>query len=224
MNPIRNATRRAVAAALVLGGLVATLATPRHALAQDGLGAARQNVAVQTFLGEGGREAASDAPRELRQFGQLVGVWWAEQEIRRRDGGWARVAPALWAWRYALGGYAVQDLWFQSEAELPEYLGALGRDYLLSSTRVFDVSSGTWKVAWYANGLGDTPGADFGTLEGQLAGSEIVMTAPPAAGAPAQRITFASITEDAFVWTSSFSQDGGATWQDVMRVRARRIQ
>jgi hypothetical protein len=67
-------------------------------------------------------------------------------------------------WRYALGGFATQESWFQSADRLPFHLGDLGRDYLLSGTRIHSPASSRWEIAWTANGPAQTPGADFGTF------------------------------------------------------------
>ena len=48
------------------------------------------------------------------------------------------MAPALWVWKYSLGGFAVQDLWYQPEDGLPVYLADLGHDYALTALRVYD--------------------------------------------------------------------------------------
>ena len=46
----------------------------------------------------------------------------------------------------------------------------------------------------------------------------------PEEGGGRQRITFHEITDDSFRWLSEFTMDGGATWQAVMRVEARRLR
>jgi len=192
-------------------------------VAQSPLGDPLEIRSIRDFLpAEGFGAPAPDAPPELRQFGQLAGIWLAEQEIRRRDGTWVTAGPALWVWRYALDGFAVQDLWFQAADQLPEYLGPLGRNYLLSGLRFYSPSSQRWEIAWVANGLGQTPGNDFGTFEGRMIDGRLVMTSPAAANP--QRIVFSDFAPDAFLWTSEFSQDGGQTWIAVMRVRAHRYR
>jgi hypothetical protein len=181
-------------------------------------------LAIREFLADGGfGQRHPAAPEELEQFGRLAGIWEATQEMRRQDGSWAVVGPALWTWRYTLGGFAVQDLWYQAEEELPSYLGNLKRDYLLSALRTIDVRSQTWKIAWTANGMGQVPGDDFGTMEAKWDGTQMVLTAPPN-DFGLQRVTFHDIRADSFSWLSEFSRDGGESWQAVMRVTAKRLR
>jgi hypothetical protein len=178
---------------------------------------------IRDFLpAEGFGERHPDAPAELEQFGQLAGIWVGEQEMRMFQKGWVIVGSALWVWRYALGGFAVRDLWYQAAGELPAYLGELGRDYLLSSTRIFSPVSSRWEIAWTANGLGRAPGQDFGTFHATWEEGRIVMTSP--GGGTPQRIIFSDFTPDSFLWTSEFSQDEGESWIEVMRVRATRYR
>lgn len=175
---------------------------------------------VRAFLSAGGLGVThSEAPEELAQFGRLVGIWEATQEFRAQDGSWVPGAPALWIWKYTLGGFATQDLWLHTADHLPSYLQSLGRPYLLTALRVFEVSSKTWRVAWAANGAGGSPGADFGTFTATSHDGDMVLEGESSYGK--QRITFSDITGDSFLWTSEYSQDGAA-WTAVMRVQARR--
>lgn len=165
------------------------------------------------------------APAEVDQFGRLAGVWRTEQEVRKRDGGWAQENGGYWVWKYSLDGFALQDLWYQGADSLPSYLGNLGRSYQLTAIRIYEAASKKWKVAWMANGAGTTPGQDFGTFEAALDGDRIVMTSPPAPGAYGlQRVVFSEIEAGSFLWTSEYSQDDGKTWNAVMRVKARRLR
>jgi hypothetical protein len=99
----------------------------------------------------------------------------------------------------------------------------LGRDYLLTSNRVYDVAGKKWQVAWMANGAGKMMGADFGTFSATLADDEIVMESPPGRFG-LQRVVFHEIGADSFRWKSEYSMDKGETWRTVMRLHARRIK
>ncbi len=179
---------------------------------------------IKRFLADTGFGAMSPrAPSRIDEFGRLAGIWMAEQEVLQEDGTWVEGEPALWVWKYTLGGFAVQDLWFQSRDRLPDYLGDLDRDYLLSSIRIFDVREERWKVAWMANGAAQAPGKDFGTMEATAQDDRLVMTGPPG-DYGLQRVVFSDITSDSFRWSSEYSRDGGATWTTVMRVVARRYR
>lgn len=180
------------------------------------------NPEIASFLGaDGFGTLHEDAPPETRAFGRLVGLWDATPEMRAQDGSWVEQAPALWAWQYALDGFATQDLWYHSAEHLPSYLGELGRPYLLTGLRIFEARSAKWRVAWAANGGGATPGMDFGTFEGKIEGDDVVLQEESAWGH--QRVTFSQVTRDSFLWTSEMSRDG-ETWSPMMRVHARRRQ
>lgn len=179
--------------------------------------------AIQTFLAGGFGEMNSSAPPQTADFGRLVGLWETEQQMRAADGSWVGSDRGYWAWKYALNGFAVRDLWFQSGSELPSYMTNLGRDYLLTGMRIFDRRAGQWKVAWMANGTGLLQGADFGTFEAKADGGDVIQHGPPIPGVGLQRVVFSDINDGSFTWTSEYSQDDGVTWIAVMRVRATRI-
>lgn len=183
------------------------------------------NPTIKAFLGTSGFGNSHDqAPQEIDQFGQLAGLWQVKQEMLGQDGEWQPAPPAIWVWRYTLGGFAVQDLWFQAADELPTYLADLGRDYLLSSTRVFDSRQGHWNVAWVANGGGTAPGQDFGTFIGLFDKGEITMSAPAIKVVGLQRVVFSHIEQNSFRWRSDYSRDDGKTWTTVMRMVATRME
>lgn len=208
--------------AVVVVGVLAL--SPSTVFSQSRVEQVLQIPVIREFLADGGfGERHPTAPQELEQFGRLAGIWEAIQEMRRLDGSWVVAGPALWTWRYTLGGFAVQDLWYQAQDELPAYLGSLQHDYLLTALRTFDVRSQRWKIAWTANGMGQTPGDDFGTMEAVWNGTEFVLTSPPD-DYGIQRVRFTDIRPDSFSWVSEFSQDAGETWQAVMRVKATRLR
>ena len=104
--------------------------------------------AIKSFLGGGFGERNEKAPAEIEQFGQLVGTWNVEAEMRAQDGSWRKSAPGIWVWKYSIDGFAVSDLWCQSADNLPAYMKNLGRDYLLTANRIYDVAGKKWQVAW----------------------------------------------------------------------------
>ena len=175
---------------------------------------------IAAFLGaDGFGTMNSKAPPETAGFGRLVGLWDTTIEMRAQDGSWVEQAPALWAWQFVLDGFATQDLWFHSAENLPKYMAALGRPYLLTGLRIYEPSSGKWRVAWAANGAGKASGMDFGTLDGALENGNMVLRSESEWGH--QRVTFSEITDRSFLWTSEMSRDG-ESWAPVMRVRATR--
>lgn len=178
---------------------------------------------IKSFIGTGFGTQNPNAPDETEQFGRLVGVWDVSAEMRRQDGSWMKTAPGVWVWKYAIDGFAVRDLWYQSADNLPVYMANLGRDYLLTANRIYDVTNKRWQVAWMANGTGQVMGADFGTFTAVLQDDGIVMTSPPGDDAyGVQRVIFHDISDDSFAWKSEYSTDDGKTWNTVMRLRATR--
>lgn len=177
---------------------------------------------IEAFLSEGFGTRDEKAPAETEQFGRLVGLWRVEVEIARQGGGWELSAPGLWAFKYALGGFAIHDLWYQGSDNLPDYMADLGRDYLLASHRIYDAAARKWRIAWMANGAGTVMGADFGTFTAELHDGDIVMTSTGGASTP-QRVVFSEIGDASFRWRSEYSMNGGESWMTVMRMRAARI-
>ncbi len=177
--------------------------------------------AIKTFMAGGVGELHDEAPEQTLQFGQLVGLWRVEVEMRTQKGEWVASAPGVWAWKYSLGGFAVSDLFYQSADQLPSYMSTLGRDYLLSANRIFEAGSGTWRVAWMANGAGQVMGADYGTFAAEMTEGELVMSSE-GGGFGMQRVVFSDLSESSFRWESQYSQDGGKTWNAVMRMVATR--
>jgi len=201
---------------MVLATLLANNGTPRQ---KD----PTEIEAIASFLAGGLGERHAEAPGETDQFGQLVGLWKARQEMSAGDGNWNVIGGGYWAWKYALDGFAVQDLWYQGSNALPPYLSGFGRDYLLSTMRLFDVQSRRWQVSWMSNGAGKSPGSDFGTFEAVHAEGQIVMTSPPDPRFGQQRVVFSEITEDTFTWVSEYSRDDGHTWTAMMRMKMDRV-
>lgn len=206
-----------------------TLFTAHYAVsAQNNPDRIMEDPVVRNFIGPGGLGAQHpDAPPETSQFGQLVGIWRADQEILTRNGEWAAQPSAIWIWKYILGGYATQDLWYQNKANLPAYLGISGRDYLLTGIRVFDPGKNRWQIGWASNAAGKTPGNTAGSFDAQMVNGELIMSGPPIKaeqGEVLQRVIFSEFSSDRFKWRSEFSQDGGRTWVAVMRLNAVRLK
>jgi len=203
------------------GFAILAILLPTAALAQESAVDPMAIPAVKTFLSDGFGARHEKAPAEIEQFGRLVGLWRVEAEMASQDGSWAKSAPGIWVWKYAIDGFAISDLWYQGADNLPAYMAHLGRDYLLTANRIYDVAKKKWQVAWMANGAGKAMGADFGTFTASLEDGEIVMTSPPSVFG-LQRVVFYEIGDDTFRWKSEYSMDKGKTWKTVMRMHARR--
>ena len=196
------------------------------AQAQDTLEEAMADPIVADFVGNSFGTQHAEAPAPTEQFGQLVGIWLAQQEILTPDG-WKKEPNALWTWKYILGGYATQDLWYQKKDALADYLDISGRDYMLSGIRIFDPKSNEWKIGWASNGGGQTPGQDGGHFTARMEDGELIMSGPPfisEQGTSYQRVVFYQIQENNFKWRSDFSVDDGISWNTIMKVSAIRLR
>ncbi|MEM6326847.1 MAG: hypothetical protein AAF791_06960 [Bacteroidota bacterium] len=184
--------------------------------------------AVVAFLGGDADQldfgtANPDGPDAFDEFGAFVGVWRTESVVTV-NGQTFRGWPGTWAWRHAIGGYGIRDLFHQDESDLPPPAVGFGRDSYLLTTRVFDPVIGRWRVFWIgnANGFNDSPSG--GTYEAVRDGDRIVMTKPAEPGQPLSRVVFSEITPDSFTWRNETSTDDGATWSAPVRIEVRRIR
>lgn len=164
------------------------------------------------------------APEEMAQFGQLTGLWHCHQ-YAFVQGQWFDGWDALWAWRYGVGGFVIEDYWYQPEANLPPTMTGFGRDVHLLNLRVFDSAAGFWRVAWLSNTNGVNGSTPFGTFEASLDGEgRLVMTPPPVEGQPLRRIVFQKMTAKSFEWLRQVSEDDGKSWETRFRIEATRIR
>jgi len=147
-----------------------------------------------------------DAPVELEQFGRLGGMWGCAISNLQADGTWKlRRGMARWSFRYALGGYAVSDVW-EPEPD-PDYPGSVGMNL-----RVYDPDSGTWRIAWAT-----VDEARFDLFEARYDNGDIIMWGQR----PDHRVrvTFFHVMEQRFDWKYEFSAlDDGSLWTEVVRM------
>lgn len=93
---------------------------------------------IVQFIGEGENRFGKihpKAPTETAQFGQLAGVWEAENSAWFQ-GKWYRCWRAVWAFKYTLGGFGVQDYYMQLTEDLPP-TSKIGRNSSLTQLRLF---------------------------------------------------------------------------------------
>lgn len=182
--------------------------------------------AVLAFLYDEPRpfgQVHADAPPETEQFGQLVGVWETVTHAYANER-WYSGWPAIWAFKYEIGGFGVQDLWYQSEENLSPPIAEMGRASQLLNTRVYDPTSEQWRVTFISNTAGLIGRPTHGSFDAVHEDGRIVMTPPPVEGEPQRRVVFYDITNDTFRWASEFSSDGGETWATAVRVEGTRIR
>lgn len=50
-----------------------------------------------------------DAPKQLKDFQDLIGICDCDSESRKPDGSWGEVVKMTWKWKYIMNGMGVQD-------------------------------------------------------------------------------------------------------------------
>lgn len=140
----------------------------------------------------------------VAQFGRYVGQWSIEDEQLQQDGSWAPAGAERWDFYCVGDGVAVQDFW------LPE------GDATGTNLRTFNPANDEWEIAWTATG---SPGIALITASLQDDG-RIVMHYKSPIPDPLRRITFFPPDDNGWRWTLEFSNDEGASWFEVYRMRA----
>ena len=216
----------ATASSLFIAGLTCAWVVSGRAPASQEVGSLP--AAVESFLGASSEDPFGtlhpDAPPETGRFGDLVGVW--ECTEYRRDPRTGELAPtgqAIWAWKYVLGGFGLQDYWYQPPETYPA-AGLLGRGLEMTQLRVYDPQEERWHVAMINNTARRTPGRVFATFTIVEVGEELVMDFGPVRPDREQRIVFHDLAQEEFQWRYEFSTDGGKTWTLGSRIEARRLR
>jgi hypothetical protein len=157
-----------------------------------------------------------DYAEELQLFGRLVGSWDIEDTHFNRDGTPRDVRVGEWHFGWVLEGRAIQDVLVRPP--LSERSSAPRTDFWEYGTtlRVYDPSSDTWRVTWFAPARGGEL-----RLVARADGDDIVLDGVER-DPIAFRWVFSEITPDQFLWRGSGSDDDGATWLVLQEMRARR--
>jgi hypothetical protein len=151
-----------------------------------------------------------NAPKETEQFGQLVGIWDAEQSVRNKDGTWSeRTTKAEWRWYYILDGHAIQDDWFSPDStNILQWIG--------TNIRIYNPEEKQWHMAWI-----DKTNRRLATFTAIVENDEIIMKGINAKGREIRNI-FSNISAESFNWTQQWTFDGGNSWIEVARIQCRR--
>ena len=161
--------------------------------------------------------APADIYPNIVQFGQLVGNWHIEQQVRQQDGSWEAVDPAEWNFHYAIGGYAVQDQWIQPSRSVSLEPGET-RQYG-TNLRIYDPALDSWHIVWASN---DQAVFTTYTARANERGVLVMTGEDPTRPGVTQRITYFDITESQWHWRMEFSNDG-VNWLEVARIQATRM-
>ena len=172
-----------------------------------------QNEILNDFRDSDGSwgELAAEAAPEVAQFGQLVGLWQIETRSMDRQGQWSDGAGAYWAWKYILGGHAVQDLYLQ--------IDAAGKDTRITQLRIYDPKTNNWNISWI-----NTIEARHGNFIAHSEDGTLIMTDPNStAGYPVQ-IVFSDISDDRWVWEYQIMRSDSDQWLAVSIFTATRLE
>lgn len=151
------------------------------------------------------------APEEVRQFGQIAGLWLIQNESMNRQGEWSAPDTAYWAFKYILDGYAVQDLY------LVERDGVYGS---LTQIRLFQPEEENWRIKYIStNSDGTTQHGDFIATEedGAMVMNELELKEGSV------RITFFDMQSDSFQWRTEYYIEQAGRWIDVAKISATRV-
>ena len=149
-------------------------------------------------------ETAGCMEGPVAQFGRYVGDWNIEDSQLGQDGVWSPGAGARWNFTCLGNGVAIQDFWMPNG-------GGIG-----TNLRAYNPETGKWEIAWAVAGQ---PG--FAEITAQLDDADnIVMEYVSPIPNPLRRITFFPPTEEGWNWKLEISQDEGATWLEVYRIKA----
>ena len=155
-----------------------------------------------------------NAPPETEQYGQLAGVWEAEQAVINPDGTWPeKTTRAEWRWYYILDGHAIQDDWFSLEttADSSQELQPVG-----TNIRIYNPGDKKWHMAWI-----DKTNRRLAIFTAVQQDGKIIMSGTNAKGREI-RNTFFNITGKAFDWQQEWTFDQGKSWVVVTKIHCRR--
>lgn len=141
----------------------------------------------------------------LAQFGRYVGNWNIEDSMRNPESGeWEEGAGAQWNF-VCLGGTAIQDFWLPAD-------GRVG-----TNLRTWNSETESWDIAWTITGM-----SGYARISArQDDAGNLVMRYVSPQPQPDRRITFFAPDALGWNWKMEFSEDGGASWLEVYRIRAR---
>jgi hypothetical protein len=163
------------------------------------------------------QEPAPDRAEKLRLYGQFVGDWDATIVAHAPDGS-KHESSAEIHFGWILQGRALQDVWMiprLSERANAKSFPIAGHWYG-TTIRVYDPSIDAWRIWWI-----DPATNTFRQQIGRPRGADIVQEGRAEDGAPS-RWSFTKIRPDSFHWLGEAKGEGGASWQLLVEVLARR--
>jgi hypothetical protein len=79
-----------------------------------------------------------NAPKELSDFSELIGLCDCKSQSRNQDGTWADEIPMTWTFKYIMNGMAIQD---ETIKEDGKHSGSI---------RQFDIKNNHWNIYYYS--------------------------------------------------------------------------
>lgn len=129
-----------------------------------------------------------EAPSELKDYQNLIGICTCQSFTRNQDGTWADPIPMTWEFKYIMNGMAVQDQTLKADGK---HSGSI-RQYLPDSS--------AWYVHYFSSA---SPSPTLGSWTGGMKGKEIVLYKPqkaPTGTDGMYKITFSNISDAGFNW------------------------
>jgi hypothetical protein len=158
-------------------------------------------------------EPGENAPAENDFFAALVGVW----SCRLRFG--ARYAfPSTWAFKYSAGGFAIEHLYYQREADLVPPFASIERDFHSLAITLYDPAEQAWKLVSVSNLAGADIAPASQAMTGHVEDDVLILEPDAQQDELYSRDTFHDIEDDKFVWTQYESRDQGATWAEAVSI------
>jgi len=146
--------------------------------------------------------ANKEAPDEVKQYGQLAGLWAIKTKNMDRAGKWSDGKPAFWVFKYILDGFAVQDLYLQDKGD--------GTDVKITQIRQFDLKIKKWTVAWI-----NTVSTKNGSFISHKEDDAMIMIDAKQLEDPKYRVVFKNMSAETFVWEYQIVSSGSSKWLSV---------
>jgi len=157
-------------------------------------------------------EPNCELQEKLSLFGQFVGDWDFEGIYEKGTPDEWRV-PGEWLFSWILGGSAIQDIFIcpsRKEREMnPHPDGEYG-----TTVRFYNPTKDAWDTCYGGYGF-------MHILEAKQTGNQIIAENKDDSDAINQWV-FSDVTHDSFHWQNRTSHDGGASWNVIFELYARR--
>lgn len=138
-----------------------------------------------------------EAPKQLSDFGPMIGLCDCLSERRNKDGTWAEPIKMTWKFKYIMNGMAVQDETHKADGVHS------------GSIRQFNLDSLQWYVHYYSS---NSPTPKLSSWAGDKKEDKIVLSMPqkaPNGMDGFSRLTFYDISDNGFKWIGEWIDTTG---------------